>query len=272
MGEDYANIFSRRPFLASFTDGLTKFSMIAAHVVFESSPDSDIQRSILNRVFNISALRDLPTGINNQNYARFAEVVTTLKLIEKLKTQGLSHIIYAGDFNLEAQNPFWKFIFETLPDSRLLVKEKTSLSETRFVRGKESGGVSSNYDHFVISSQDTELCTKASVVNYLNNDISQVIRDKYLVRQEASVGPYQKDPSKEELILERSLEVERMLENFNFTVDASEKILKDTKSNDEDLKNLKQRVFESQLNDATYYKYFAQVMSDHLPIKIECRF
>ena len=268
---EMTQVFSRRPFLASFKAGKSKFSMLAAHVVFESSEEPETQKNILQAAFGVTTLKELPTGINKQNYARFAETFVTLKLIEKLRAQGLEHIVYAGDFNIEAQNPFWKYIFEKVPGSVVLVEDKTSLSENRFVKSKESFGLSSNYDHFIMSAKDNESCSNAGSINFVHNIYSEKISNKYLIRVEGNSGPYQQGAGTEELIEKRNEIIKEMLEGYNFDIVAG-KIVRDGKMIEEDLKNFNERVFNSQLNDETFYKLFVQVMSDHLPIKIECEF
>jgi hypothetical protein len=272
MGEDKATLFSRRPFMATFSDGKKPFSIIAAHVVFESAAEPEAQKEILEKTFNVSALNQLPTGINKQNYARFAETFLTLQLIDKLKAEGLERIIYTGDFNLESKNPFWKYLFDKVSESVLLIDVETSLSENRFVQGKESKGVSSNYDHFILSAVDASFCRNASVVNFLENDFTQRIKDKYLVRVEASKAPYQQEQDAGSLIAKRSQTIQNMLENYNFLVNKTNQITNDTKTTTEDMNNFQARVFDSQFSDETYYKYFSQIISDHLPIRMECEF
>lgn len=272
MGENKATLFSRRPFLATFTDGKKNFSLLAAHVVFESAPELEAQKEILQKTFNVSSLKELPTGINKQNYARFAETYLTMQLIEKLREEGLERIIYAGDFNLENQNPFWKYISEKLPGYLVLIDDQTSVSENRFVKGQPSNGVSSNYDHFILSTEVASVCKNASVVNFIENEYAEKIKEKYLVRIEATKGPYQLNPHTETQIAQRTQTINDMLVNYNFSLTKNNEIVIDTKTMTEDLNNFKERVFDSQLNDETYYKYFSQTMSDHLPIRMDCHF
>lgn len=272
MGENKATVFSRRPFIATFTDGKKPFSLIAAHVVFESAAEPTLQKEILENSFNVSTLAQLPTGINKQNYARFAETFLTLQMIDKLRSEGMERIIYTGDFNIEYQNPFWKYIFDKAPGSVVLIEDKTSVSENRFVKGKESNGVSSNYDHFILSIDDMSSCRNASVVNFLENDFSKRINDKYLVRVGAGKGPYQQEENAGSLITKLAQTTETMLNNYNFLITKTNEIINDSKTTSEDMKNFQQRVFDSQLGDETYYKYFSQTMSDHLPIRMECQF
>lgn len=272
MGENFATIFSRRPFLATFTSGTGEFSMLASHVVFEPPTDPEKQKELLRKAFGVEELRQLPTGINRQNFARFAEVQVSLQLVNKLRDEGVAPVIYTGDLNLEAKNPFWNStVFQRTPGMKLLIDEATSLSEPRFVQGRESRGVSSNYDHFILGEAFESRCQNAQVVNFIENDFSNRIREKYLVRAEAPRGPYGMLPEGETLIARRTSEVQRVLNRFNVNVRGG-LITDDGKTTDADLKNFRERVFDSQLSDETFYKFFVQVMSDHLPIKLECQF
>lgn len=272
MGEDFENMFSRRPFLGSFTDGRSTFSVLAAHVIFESPTNPETQKTMLEKVFKVSSLAELPTGINKNNYARFIEVYLSLLLAEKLRLEGLDKIIYMGDFNLESVNPFWNYVFTRFQESKLLISDKTSLSETRFSKGLETKGVSSNYDHFILSSAENSTCRNATVVNFIQNRFSDKIKQKYLIRSEAAKGPYERSVSAEDLILARTEETLRKLSENNFLVSREDQVSQDTKTTEEDIKNFQQRVFESQLSDETYYKFYVQTISDHLPIKLECEF
>lgn len=272
MGEDLSGLFSRRPFLGTFSDGRSTFSVLAAHVVFESPTSPETQKVMLEKTFKVSSLAELPTGINKQNYARFIEVFLSLQMVEKLRSEGLQKIIYTGDLNLESVNPFWRYVFERFTNSKLLVDEKTSLSETRFSKGVETKGVSSNYDHFILSNDEDASCRNASVVNFMQNSISEKLRAKYQVRTEAMKGPYPVMEKAEELISQRSVEVQAKLAEYNFTLSNGGVVSEDRKTTAEDLQNFRQRVFDSQGSDETYYKMYVQLISDHLPIKLECQF
>lgn len=272
MGENMATLFSRRPFLATFTDGQMPFSLLAAHVVFESPSKPEIQKMMLEKAFKVRSLEELPTGINNANYARFIEVMVSLQLIEKLRKEGMERVIYTGDLNLELKNPFWKEIFRRVGEQVILVEKKTSLSENRFVQNAESLGLGSNYDHFIMSIPDASHCKNADHVNFMTNSFSKKIKDKYFIRTEGEKGPYDRSKNAEEIINARSKEMELILQDYNFLVSKTNDFTVDNIMIADDMKNFVSRVFDAQVEDETYYKVFVQVMSDHLPIKMECRF
>jgi hypothetical protein len=140
------------------------------------------------------------------------------------------------------------------------------------VKGRESNGVSSNYDHFIISEEDESACNSGEVVNFINNKFSETIKNKYLIRREAPGGPYAKLAAANQLIERREREIEKILLLNNFVFSKSGAFSVDQKAMDRDLSNFSERVLLSQLKDETYYKYMVQIMSDHLPIKLECQF
>lgn len=271
MGKNFASLFSRRPFMATFSTGTNKFSMLASHVVFESTQEPAAMANILQLAFGVASLPQLPTGINKQNYARFAETAVTLKLIDKLKTEGMQNIVYTGDFNIESKNPFWSHLFSMIPGYVVLIDGQTSLSEPRFVKGAESNGLSSNYDHFILSAGDVKKCRNASVVNFMTNSFSAAIRKKYLIREDSRMGPYQMKAGAEAIISKRTQEMNEVLKIYNFKVTSSG-IVPDEKAMAFDLGNFRSRVFESQLEDSSFYKFYVQIMSDHLPIRLDCQF
>ncbi len=271
MGTNLATIFSRRPFLATFKDSESSFSMLASHVIFVPPTKKEDIDNMLQKAFGVQSIKELPAGINSQNFARFAEVLVSLQMADKLKREGVPRLIYTGDLNLESKNPFWETVFKKVPGYKILIDAETSLSETRFVQGRESNGVSSNYDHFILSQEDMDFCQNASVVNFINNDFSKKIKDKYLIRSEAPMAPYLKLATAQDIIHARTAEMASILDNFNVII-GTNTVTTDSKKTVEDLKKFTERVFDSQFVDKTYYKMFSQVMSDHLPIKLECRF
>jgi hypothetical protein len=48
-------------------------------------------------------------------------------------------------------------------------------------------------------------------------------------------------------------------------------IVPDISKLDDKIQNFKDRVFKTQLEDATYYRHATELVSDHLPIWIECQ-
>ncbi|OFZ17149.1 MAG: hypothetical protein A2X86_01480 [Bdellovibrionales bacterium GWA2_49_15] len=255
MGSDSANLFSRRPFLASFKSSEKSFTFLASHVIFEAPKSDATRKNMIQQAFGVEDVAKLGQGITKANFARFVEVKMMLNLVEKLKDDALEDIIVMGDFNLEGDNPFWQ---KLLPSGlHLLIQEKTSLSVTRFTQGKETHGVSSNYDHFLVNDKTLRECTEYARVNFLQGTFAQKVKNKYLVREEADKGPYLLSSDAENKIAMRMSEMEsRLLDKKNLVGD---------------LGKFKERVFDSQTSDETYYNFFQQLISDHLPIRMDCQ-
>lgn len=272
MGDDVAELFSRRPFLATFSDGKAEFSLLASHVVFEPPRSEELQKKMLMKAFKVEKLSDLGTGINKQNFARFVEVSLSMDLVDKLRRDGMKRVIYTGDFNLESENQFWKKILKDRQGTKVLISEQTSVSEVRFAKNVDTQGLASNYDHFVLSEEDLANCSEAAHVNFVTGSFSEKVKQKYLVRQEAAKGPYLLTASAEAMIAKHTEETRQRLMLSNFSVSNKGEISLDEKTMASDLANLRERVFTSQLSDATYYKLFVQIISDHLPIRMVCRF
>ena len=186
MGSDAANLFSRRPFLASFENGTQTFTFLASHVIFESPKKDAIRKDMIRRAFEVEDLSKLGAGITKANFARFVEIKMMLNLVNKLK---LEDLIIMGDFNLEGDNPFWQKILPQDSGLHLLISEETSLSVMRFSQGKETLGVSSNYDHFIVDDKTLRECSDSSRINFLQGEFAQKVKDKYLVRDEADKAP-----------------------------------------------------------------------------------
>jgi hypothetical protein len=268
MGENLAQLFSRRPFLASFKAKNEIFHMLASHVIFESPKDQDRQKQMLKQIFGKENLNELGRGINKDNYARFVEVAATLRLIDELKKEGLKNILFMGDLNLESKNQFWAQFINKYTHNQVLVNDLTSISETRFSQNRETLGLSSNYDHFILSEDERARCKNERSINFITNKIGSLIDEYYLVRKYAIKGPYDFKINYEQKIQARTQDLlDRWLNNG--LIESSTSL---TKDQNQDLANFNDRVFKSQLSDSTYYKMYVQLISDHLPIAIDCTF
>ncbi|MBI2520386.1 MAG: hypothetical protein HYV97_08205 [Bdellovibrio sp.] len=254
MGNDSANLFSRRPFLASFMSEVENFTFLASHVIFESPKKDAVRKNMIQQTFGVEDIHKLGPGITKANFARFVEIKIMLNLVSKLQ---LDDLIIMGDFNLEGDNPFWPKLLPQDSGMHLLITEETSLSVMRFSQGKETHGVSSNYDHFIVNDKTLRECPASARINFLSGEFAQKVKDKYLVREEAAQGPYSLSNEAESKMALRMSEMEARLI--------------DEKNRTSDLAKFKERVFDSQRNDETYYNFFQQLISDHLPIKLECQ-
>jgi hypothetical protein len=275
MGEDYANLFSRRPFIATFNAGKEDFSLLGAHVIFTSPRDSFIQSSMLSRLFKFNSPQALGTGINQDNYARFVEVKASLELKNKLKEEGLKNIIYLGDFNLESRNPFWQEMMKDYPDLITLIDTPTSLTEIKTQASNQPTlGLSNNYDHFIMENDVFEKnCHDAKVIDFINGPFAQQINQKYLIRTFIpDQNSYQKINQASAIKSYRQNDLENWSQRFRFSLSRSGIITPHNTNIKKDKSQLIQRVFDSQLSERTYYRYFIQTMSDHLPIKLKCHF
>ncbi|MBC7539101.1 MAG: hypothetical protein H7281_09785, partial [Bacteriovorax sp.] len=122
MGKDYTHNFSRRPFMVSFKSGNLKFSLVSMHVVFTFGGDEEAQKKLMNDVFGVDAPSDLGNGINSSNFARFAEVKTTLNFMNRFrKKYNDNNIMFVSDTNLMGNNPYWAEVLKTFPGGSLLI-------------------------------------------------------------------------------------------------------------------------------------------------------
>ncbi|WP_127716653.1 hypothetical protein [Halobacteriovorax sp. HLS] len=302
MGRETSHVFSRRPLLASFKSGKFDFSLLTSHVVFTSPhpvEKKDEMEAILKPSFGVLHYENLGTGLDGQNYARFAEAKIILELMEKLgRNYKEKDIMYIGDMNLTADNPYWSDLLKEHSSPNLLIEEATSLSLALYnSSGERTNSMASNYDHFITPKGRFDNCLKrngefdARRIDYSSGFIRDYIYDNYIVRskrlklsteetgiiedelpddtiEESIVNDYAltRDGTKRMNFMIRNMAKEL---NSIYTI-KRDQIVKDDSRIDRKLNYFKERVFMSQLRKSTFYRVYKEVLSDHYPIVINC--
>jgi hypothetical protein len=269
FGQNAAHLFSRRPFFASFEAKKFKFSLLASHVIFTSPTDETRMNNIMQAAFNVNSPDELGTGINRANYARFAEVKLTLDFMEKYQREYKDDkVMYLGDLNLEPSNRFWSYIFNLHPHLTLTHDNPSSTTTLRFNSdGSETFGLSSSYDHMMFDEKDFTNCLNSKnepnthFFNFLAPENTHLIND-YLIRDLPS--------NRVERILSKAMNLLSDVINSLLTIRYNA-VVPDNRNHDDLLENYKRRVFDSQLIDEEYYRVYREVISDHIPISIDCR-
>ena len=292
LGRNKRDVFSRRPFLGSFQSGRFKTTLIGMHSLFDSPEDSSRKREILRDAFNENSLDVFPVGINNGNYARFAELKVTLDFIDDtLKSQDRNDIILLGDFNLESQNKYMDEVLESWKGSKIFIDDMTSTSDTRFNKrtGEETLGLASNYDHFIFEPRETSECMKSQrklnggVFDFINIK-SDFVGHRYKIRnnRKNSSGKYSMNQRlykkvKRDIIVPFLNSDTPFLEigRKDFALKGKHKkaalgIIAAEEETADYAEDFYKRVLKSQLQDSTYYNFYKQVISDHLPIYMSC--
>lgn len=297
MGRETSHVFSRRPLLASFKSGKFDFSLLASHVVFGSpNPNEkpEDMKKILMPSFGVETYLGLGTGLDSQNYARFAETKIILELIEKLKkSYKEKDILYVGDMNIESKNKFWADLLRDHSSPELLVDEQTSLSLSLYnSQGERTEAMASNYDHFILPKGQFSNCQKTNGEykttrkTYASGFVKDYIYENYIVRSKRLKNNYF---PLEENFLDASAEIvndytmtregqkqmKLMVNNLKdklskvYTVKRNE-IVKDDSKIEVKLSYFRERVFISQLRNQTFYRVFKEILSDHYPISLDC--
>ena len=185
MGADLVSHFARRPFMASFRSNGKNFSLIASHMVFTYSGDEYAERDLMQKTFGVDSYKGVGTGVNSSNFARFAEVINTLKFMNMYRSRYQDNrIMFMGDTNLVSSNAYWSVALRSYPGGKLLINKPTTLSPTRYLsNGKETNGVANDYDHFVIDKNAFSECNDGDVYNYFNESIYKSIQTRYIIRE-----------------------------------------------------------------------------------------
>jgi hypothetical protein len=306
MGKDYTHIFARRPFMASFRSGSLKFTLVSTHVVFNFSGDELDQKKLMNDVFGVDAPSDLSTGINASNFARFAEVKTTLKFMNRYREKYKDkNIMFVSDTNLKANNPYWSEILKEFAGGSLLINEASTLSPPRYTSdGVETNGVASSYDHFVLDKSIFPTCDNGQVYNYYKSDIQKDISKLYMIR---STNPVASTNSSSDQVEEKTREDELLINGdipsddvplpikldyplssidqttIDYLVNAyatelramltvkNNQVVADDFQVEERIDAFKRRVFMNQLTNAFFYRFYQEILSDHFPVSINCK-
>jgi hypothetical protein len=279
------NVFSRRPFLADFKSGNFTFSLLASHIIYNSPTEAKLMKEILNLSFGVDDYTELGIGADKGNYARWVETKVTLELMEKIRNRyPKKKLIYVGDMNLEANNRMWETVLPTFRGAEIFVTEPTSVSEGLISKSGPTNGLANNYDHFIFDPNDIKECDtrSAKAFNFYEGRYGNQVRKKYLVRNEdPRTGKITKDVARykevEEEVLGPILKGKVKFETVGTKIinHAGKAlrvlgIIEDTDKKQKFISGFRERVLKSQLSDKSYYTFYKQVLSDHLPISINC--
>lgn len=275
FGKNVAQAFSRRPFMASFRSAQFDFSLLTSHVIFTSPRGDEEQMSaIMRAAFERPTYENLGEGFNLQTYARFAEVKLTLDFMQKYNQRySDSHLIFAGDMNIEASNSFWPNVLNSLDGGELFIEQMTSMSQLRFRAGNEpTHGLASNYDHFIFSPKLTPECDGegAKTFNFYQEWTAEWIDREYMIRKgPVKTSDYDLRYGAQEKIRKKVQAYTAQLKK-RLTV-RDNQIVWDDHRFEQRLKIYEDRIFFDQLMNRTYYRVFFELLSDHFPISMDCR-
>lgn len=272
MGRETTNVFSRRPFLASFESGNFDFALLGSHVIYGSPSSKADMKKILMPAFKVSHYSSLGAGVTKASYARFAETAVTLEFMENYKFYYEEQdIIFAADFNLSPKNKFWSEVFENFPGGRLYQTAPTTVTLMRTDNGKLTKGLSSSYDHFILDSMETDECAgstgkvRVGRLNTYTGDIGRYIDQNYIIRKKGTLTQTSAGKKKR---TKRLSEFKKYLKSIYTIKNGS--VQWDDYQYDERVKAYDTRLFASQLNSKTYYKTQQELLSDHMPITLNC--
>lgn len=300
MDKDYTHNYARRPFMVSFQSRNMKFTLLSNHVVFTFSGDEEASKKLMNDVFGVETPSQLGGGINTSNFARFAEVKTTLNFMNRFRQKyNDNNIMFVSDTNLTADNTFWTEVLKSFPGGSLLINEDSTISPPRYSGdGKETNGVASSYDHFVLDKSVFSNCSNGEVYNYYKSDIESDIERIYGIRgssfssarlkaflplDEGGVGgdvPPEDNPLPTKLdyplTASAQAKVEKMVGLYSTQLKSmltvrNNEVVADDFQVQERIDGYKRRVFMNQLTNAFYYRFYQEILSDHFPVSITCR-
>ncbi len=275
-GRNVSSLLSRLPFIGSFRSGRFDFSLVLTHTVYSPTSDDAFKKRILREAFNVEDHTDLGFGVTSQTYHRFSEMKHLLNFVQLYKNSFKEDdVIIMGDMNLNSDELFWSEMLSDFGDMSLKVKEMTSLSRGLERAGDLTHGLSNNYDHFLFDDKTTFQCAGKNnfkAFNFMNNSIRHMINKKYLIR-----GEEVRDNSTYDYLISKSgkSKVQTLRRYYKDTIESMYtvsrgEIVKRFSSATEKVEDLDRKIFFPQLFKKSYYRYFKEVVSDHLPIYMNC--
>lgn len=302
---DVGATFSRRPMVVSFTTGSMNFTYLSSHLVFNAYGDEQRMSDLLQTAFGTDVFEEIGLGINEENYARWVEMTLISKWMNGFKKKfPQEKLLFGGDTNLDPNLGLWDKVLKNYHaiDAVIGNTEKTTISPRRFNSKKEETlGLANSYDHFLYKKSDFPNCKEPKSFNFMNNEIAQQIKDKYFVRDDLNLIQEQSqyhsallnnppaDGAEEDtdpvdtgdiqldykLTRQNEKKMNLLLDSYqaelekDFLIRNSELVI-DQAKNAEKLEAYKVRVFMKQLTNLNFYKVYQEVISDHLPIYMDC--
>lgn len=261
MDSNMSTSFSRRPFLGSFKSGRFDFALLASHVVFISPGDEKTMRKIVQTAFGENSYTDLGVGVQKKNYARFAEASMTMDFMNKyLETYSEQDLIFVSDMNLEKKEKFLDSLIKDYTNFKLVISGKTTTKVNRYSSSSpgDTGGLSKNYDHFLFDPNEVQECeTRGTIHSYFKGALRKSIDAKYRIK-----GSNSAKMNKLVNAFKAKLKKRMTMQNGRLS--------RDEKFANERTAAFKKRVFLDQNTDENYYRLYKEVLSDHLPISINC--
>ncbi|MBD65724.1 MAG: hypothetical protein CME62_10990 [Halobacteriovoraceae bacterium] len=297
LGRNKQHVFSRRPFLAEFISGNFSFVLVTSHVLFDSPNDENVRRRIMRDSLGLDAI-DLigvrNSGLKTNEWARWAEIQVTLEFIAKYMQENKNDdVIYMGDFNLETENQYWPEVLKTWGGSKLYISDKTSTNNSRYHSdGSPTHGVTSNYDHFIFNPKKTSECVNSrgqitgGAFNFQKDRFAAQLDRKFKIRREGRGPRYNKNAAQYRKLYNENVDAylrgskkietighvkhEYRAKNGKVYSMSSRGILNDEREAKTFAEDYQSRVLDSQLHDDTYYGFYKELISDHLPIYMDC--
>lgn len=300
-----ATFFSRRPMIAKFISGNMKFNYITSHVVFNSFGDEERMNELLSATFGTNVFEEIGSGINEVNYARWIEVQLMAKWMGNFKKRyPQEKLLYGGDTNLVGSLGLWQKVLNGYAiDAILANTDKTTLTTRRYNnKNEETLGLANDYDHFIYKSADFTQCKVAKAYNFLTNATGTLLKNKYMIRDEANllieksyylsknfkgaIEPSADDDGSDtdtetdieldyRLTKQNEKKMNALLDDYRASLATdyqfkNNELFLDEDKIEEKVEAYKVRVFIKQLTNLNFYKVYQEIISDHLPISMDC--
>ena len=252
-------LMSRRAFVAYFQSGQFDFVGLTMHARFRSADTQEARDQQKDQICaqHLDMAKCKPT---KDEVGRYYEVKAIADQISEIQAQSRDQdVIFMGDFNLEANDrsmPYWNAALKSAQGFEVFNKAPTTL-------GVDKNSLISNYDHFIFNSQAVSECSPATAkpFNFTSKTEGSPALQNLLA---ASSSP----ENRQQLIDKRMSEFASVAKAKVNSRDGSVSVGNLSPVEIEDCK----RRFEATVGrmNANYTGAMLELVSDHLPIEIEC--
>lgn len=255
---DQKSLISRTAFAAYFQAGSFDFVGLTAHVRFRAaSLASDRQAQADQLCQDFAGTKSCKPA--KDVVGRFYEVRAVASQINQI--QSVAHdkdVIYMGDFNLEMNaktKAYWEAALKPASGFEVLQTSATTLAIGQ-------NKLLSNYDHFILSPNETSECAPLSAQFYNYTSTDHLDTELLQAINEAS-----KPEAVEKLIAERLLELNTLVK-----VQRKKQVITLTPLGDDEKADYANRFHRAAARMKTnHLGALMELLSDHLPIAIECQ-
>lgn len=255
---DRQKLISRTAFAAYFQSGNFDFVGLTSHVRFRPADTAAELKSQIDEIC-LGYTGAKKCSLPKDTVGRFYEVLAVADQIDSIKQKANDlDVIYMGDFNLELQANnvlYWLAALKKVPGMTVIQTEPSTIS----LPGKK---LASNYDHFILDPKLTAECDVKSAHTY-----------KIPLATSATADPVLKNMVSYFSAKTQDLWVAKNIANLDSLLRFQDKGTSPVRPlTEKEINDFKNSYAQSRKRmDASVFAASMELISDHIPIEMNCR-